>query len=177
MSCSRSAGFPRWWWKPASCACRVSSGEARTDVPEHEHHADDGPVLPPYRRSAIVDGRFAAVPSDENGVVGEPCDCPLTQHLLDRALHRAPRILVHDPEDLVERQPDGLIAPPQERTSDRVHHRDVPSVVRDDDSITHARQRDAETLLLLVGPRRCAFALTQAAARNAERGGQQGDAG
>ena len=119
------------------------------EIAEHEHHTHRvaGAVSDGIR--AAVDGDLVPAPPRQQGGRGQRRRLILPQHARGRALDGRPGLLAHDAEDGRERARARLVrGPPGEMLRRRVHERDAPAPVRDDDRVPDARERDRHLLPL-----------------------------
>ena len=122
-------------------------------VPENQHAADDGAVLAPDRRGAVVDGHGRAVLADEHGVVGRPDDRSIPQHARRGTLNRLTGLLAEAREHALELQSQGFPQGPAcHDLRDGVQEGDAAPAVGGDDRVPDAGQRHPHELRLCLGP-------------------------
>ena len=118
------------------------------DVAKHQHHPMQRPVAIVNRRGAVGDRYFAAVARDEDGMVGEFLDFAGGECRGNRNDCRQAGLLVHDAEDVVDRQAPCLVeAPPGHPLRDTVHADHAPAGVGGDDRVADRHQGDRQALL------------------------------
>ena len=98
---------------------------------------------------------LAAVLRDQQGVLPGPDDAAVAESLHRAVLDGAPRLLVDDLQDRVERRADRLRrAPSGQHLRGSVQERDPRSRIGRDDAVGDARQRHPQHLALIVELRR-----------------------
>ncbi len=111
-------------------------------VAEHQHDAQDVPLVVEDGCAAVRDRALRPVPRDEERVVGQSHDLLLAEGPFDRALHRQAGMLLDDREDLAHGPADGLgPAPPREVLRHLVDDLDPSLPVGGDDAVTDALER------------------------------------
>jgi hypothetical protein len=135
---------------PLACAERaLGLALLRLIAAEDQHCAADLTVPIANRRGVIGDGALRPVPRDERRVVRETYDGPLPHRTSHRVLGVASGHLAHDPEHLLDALARRVVeTPSRELRCNRIDQRDPPGVVRGDDAVADAAERDAQAVLL-----------------------------
>ncbi len=121
------------------------------DIAENQDDADHAAGAVADRRAAVVDGDLAAVPRDENGVIGEADDGSEPAHLVYRIFDRGSRVFVEDGKDLMQRSGFGLGLPPAGKPlGDGVHEDEIAVEVAGDHRVADAAEGGVEPLLAVV---------------------------
>jgi hypothetical protein len=82
------------------------------DIAKNENDAVDGAMVSANGGATVVDGNFATIASQEDGMVREPDDAAALEDFLDRALHDPARVFVDDVEDLGKRATTRVVLRP-----------------------------------------------------------------
>ena len=118
---------------------------AQRHVAEHQHDAGDIPLLVVDGRGAIVDRDPAAVPGDQDGVIGQSHHRAVAQHLGGEVRRGPARDFVFDAEDFRQRAAFGVsVGPAGERFRDGVHEVNAALRVGGNHGVADAAQRSGQ---------------------------------
>src|SRR5438067_6062198 len=120
-------------------------------VAKYQNYSFELTVGGPDWSSAIVNRNFAAVSSNQKGMIGQAYDHAMFDYFLDRILHRLAGVLVNDLKYLFDRSTQSILRLPARYVGGNlIHERDSTGGISNHDAIADAGQGRAEQVALLL---------------------------